>query len=75
MREDFKDKEDLLGRGNSPWKGIKGLRGGCGKTEGMSKKSAAQQGCSVGWVLVDNRRRQARNSPVRPWETVKGLSR
>lgn len=46
--EDLKDKEDLLDRGNSPRKGIEGMKSGCGKTEGTSRKREVHLGCSVG---------------------------
>lgn len=41
--EDLKDKEDY-----SPRKGIEGMKSGCGKTEGTSRKREVHLGCSVG---------------------------
>lgn len=50
LREDLEDTENVLDRGNSSRKGITGMRGGCGKTEGMSRKTAVQLWCSLGEV-------------------------
>lgn len=41
LGEESKDKGNVLGRGNSSRKNITGTRGGCGRTEGISRKCSS----------------------------------
>lgn len=58
MREELKDKGDLLGRANSPRKAIKGIRSRCGKTEGMFRRVRFSSDAVLGrcrWIAGEDK--------------------